>query len=118
MIILPPIEWVDAPTQIYDVTIDGSAYVMEYVFRERQEQWYLTVYAADHRSILSGKALSVDTSLTASYVMPWDGHLVLLDLSMSGKRCGYRDLGERCVMAYISPADVPAGTVYDVTVTV
>ena len=122
MKLLPPI-LPDEQYPIYDYSIDlgESRYRIVLTFRERLDSWYLDLYDAAGTLLLVGKRLSVNNPLLDRYAIDGlpPGELVCVDTSGNdGLECGYADLGHRCALVYLDPADIPEASAayYEVTV--
>jgi hypothetical protein len=115
MIQLPPYEIEGAeqqPVYDYTVTLSDTEYRIVLVYRERGDRWYMTIYDADDTVLLAGKKLSVNTPLLEIYEIDGlpPGDVVCWDSSGAEAECGYEDLGKRCLLLYLEPADVPTST--------
>ena len=110
MLILPPDE---PPEQesIWDVRVTLGDYAYRIVLRwnERTESWYLDLFDSDDQPLLQGKRLAINWPITWRYKgATWPaGNLMLWCEEGSNAECGYDDLGHRCKLVYIEPADVP-----------
>lgn len=106
------------PSYDFTITLSDVLYRVILRYKDRLDRWYLYLYDADDAPLLLGKKLSVDTELLAQYEIEGlpPGEIVLWDSSTAGAECGFEDLGVRCLLMYITPAEIPAASENDVTI--
>ena len=127
MIQLPPYEpTVDDQQSVYDYTIPLGERTYRVVLThrgwQRQDRWYLNLYTADNVALILGIFLAVDIPLMDDLEIEGlpDGRLFLLDTSDAGLECGFADLGNRCVLEYVTAdemADLATTPDYGITIT-
>lgn len=113
MIQLPPfgVDAVDqSPVYDYTIPLGERTYRVVLTYRGRQDRWYLDLYTVAQEPIVLGTMLAVDVFLLEDLRLPElpEGKLALFDTSGAGLECGWDDLGARCELVYLDPADLPA----------
>jgi len=111
MIQLPPFDIADVeqvPEYDYTIQLGDDTFRVVLRYAERTDRWYLYLYDAADEPLLLGKRLSIDTPLLETYQIPGlpPGDIAIWDTSDSGVECGYEDLGRRCHLVYLEPADL------------
>ena len=86
----------------FKIDLDAKTYGFDIQWNPRSERWYLTVLDSNDAVLLSGLALTVNSSLIRRFANPLlpPGRLFLLDTSERGEECGRGDLGSRCLLLY------------------
>jgi len=95
------------PAYDYQMALDGETYRFYLQWRERQENWYLSLYDSNDILLASGIRMKLNTPLgwrlTGRKIDT--GFLILLDTEGSGLPCSYDDLGFRCQLMYFSNSE-------------
>lgn len=101
-------------------TLDGTTYTLVFLWNERDSiapgsagAWYMTVWDAAQTTVLQADAKLVVNSkinaLLADRSPP--GAFLLVDTANDpsrGAECGFDDIGNRCVLQYVTQAELPA----------
>lgn len=94
---------VDTPLYTERVTLDGQEYVLKLDWNDRENRWYLSIYAIDLTPLATGIKVVANWPLlrrfTNAGIPP--GVLVATDLSpMGGESPTYSELGARVRLTY------------------
>lgn len=90
-----------------NITLDGVNYIMHIYWNVRDEYWYFGLFLPDGTMVLNGIKMPVNYTLISSFVganVP-PGDFILFDESGNNAPCGRDELGERCILLYISGDD-------------
>jgi hypothetical protein len=89
------------------VDLDGTSYLLELQWIQREARWYFRLATEQDVSILGLHKLVVDVDLLRSCIHARrpPGILFALDTSGQGLKPGFEDLGVRVLICY-SPANV------------
>lgn len=89
------------------IVLDGINYKMRIYWNVRDEHWYFSLYLPDDTPVLTGIKMPVNYTLISSFfgenVPP--GDFILFDESGNNEPCGRDELGDRCILLYISGDD-------------
>ncbi len=104
------------------VTLDKVDYDLRFVWNERDEQHYLSIFATDSPTLSDGSRVAILPSIPVLIGTPLlrnlpgvpgtdrpAGELVALDTSNQNEEAGQRDLGARVVLVYTPEAELPEG---------
>lgn len=89
------------------ITLEGINYLMRIYWNTRDEAWYLDLFLTDDTPVICGLKLVVNYDFTGFYVqenVP-PGMFMLYDDTNSEVPCGREDLGNRCILIYITSDD-------------
>lgn len=109
----PPIEIplpLDTPLFTMRTTLDGTEYLFELDYCEREFRWYLSIFDTSGNALATGVKLIADWPLLHQYVNPAlpKGILMSVDDSpQGGEPPDFQALGRR-VKLYYYPAKAPA----------
>lgn len=100
---------VDSTQAAFEQTmvLDGINYLLRIYWNTRDESWYLDLFATNETSIICGLKLVVNYDFIGFYVqtdVP-PGMFILYDDTNSEIPCGRNDLGNRCILLYITIDD-------------
>lgn len=98
-----------APSQEFQVSLDGQLYTLGLTWNEREGAFYLDVSDQDGSPILLGRKVVVGLPLLARFrdaALP-PGQLLAVDTSGQGKDPSLADLGARVPLYYIEASSLP-----------
>jgi hypothetical protein len=103
----------DEPHYSYQTDLDGETYGFELRWNTRDSGWYLTIRDAEENVLLAGIRLVVGFPLLRrfrDFRLP-PGELEAVDTNTTGQAAdpGLADLGQRVLLVYTSPEDLPEG---------
>lgn len=89
------------------IPIDGITYKLQIYWNVRDEHWFFSLYLPDDTLVLTGIKMPVNFTLLNSFsgenVPP--GDFLLYDDSGNNEPCGRDELGDRCLLLYITGDD-------------
>lgn len=89
------------------IALENATYKLQIYWNTRDEYWHFSLYLPDDTPVLAGIKMPVNYTLISSFFgenVPL-GDFILFDESGNNEPCGRDELGDRCVLLYISSDD-------------
>ena len=94
----------------FGTTLDGVQYLFDVRWNGRQGVWHMDILTEDAVAIIVGATLVLGFWVAARSVdaVRPPGLFTLRDTSDNGEDAGFDDMGERVLLYYWSPSELPA----------
>lgn len=94
------------PNQRMDFALDGTRYVFEFRWNDRDQAWFMSMFDEQESPIMESVKITLGSIIGSHYVDPRKppGPIFAADLSNLNQEAGIDDLGER-VQVYYSEVD-------------
>lgn len=99
----------------HTVELEGNLYTYRLLWADRLQRWRMDLLGADGEPIYRGRNLNIGE--------PWfirrraaaapPGFFVLTEDVDTGRECGFEELGQRCVLCYLSSDDPAVAELFD-----